>query len=236
MTDLSKQAVVPPHSSYPIRKPDLRREIIEEYEWERSRLGIEYGECFCGCHGKTSVAKRTCASDRKAKGIPLRYLPCHHHASPLRTFETVFLQHADKTPGWGPNGDCWRWTGTVASGYGTFKMAYVTRRAHRISWEIHNGHPLPKGKDALHTCDYALCVNPSHLYPGTNEDNSRDRVSRNRQSRGENQFSAKLTNEQVLEIRRRLANGEVAYALTKVYKVSHPTIMKIKKRIRWKHI
>ena len=66
------------------------------------------------------------------------------------------------------------------SGYGQFgnrALAKSPTTAHRASWEIHNG-PIPDGMMVCHKCDNRKCVNPDHLYLGTNADNMRDRSQR----------------------------------------------------------
>ena len=75
---------------------------------------------------------------------------------------------------------CWLWTGSVhKSGYGQFRYMGKTQPAHRVSYELFVG-PIPEGLDVLHSCDERRCVNPAHLRPGTDLDNSRDKVERGR--------------------------------------------------------
>ncbi len=76
---------------------------------------------------------------------------------------------------------CWEWTGTTDSdGYGVIEVGSKkagTRRvmkAHRLSWELHNG-PIPDGLWVLHNCDDPPCTNPACLYLGTAVENGRDR-------------------------------------------------------------
>jgi hypothetical protein len=95
--------------------------------------------------------------------------------------------------------DCWTWKSAIASGYGRFSLADQSLAAHRFSYTLFHG-PIPDGLHVRHRCDNPLCVNPWHLETGTNYDNVRDRVIRNRSSRGETNGRAKLTEEQVLEI------------------------------------
>ena len=80
---------------------------------------------------------------------------------------------------------CWIWTGPkhggkkAPTGYGqmTRKELKGSVPAHRVSWLLHKG-PIPEGLMVCHTCDNRICVNPDHLYLGTNADNMRDRSQR----------------------------------------------------------
>lgn len=75
-------------------------------------------------------------------------------------------------------GECWNWDGVIsAHGYGDFWAFGRRQRAHRISWEIYYGK-IPEGKLVLHKCDNKRCINPAHLYLGTNSDNMKDHIER----------------------------------------------------------
>lgn len=80
-------------------------------------------------------------------------------------------------------GRCWRWTASTTSfGYGQLNPGWRNAapvRAHRVSWEIHNG-PIPAGLDVLHRCDNPPCSNPDHLFLGTALDNMRDMIAKGR--------------------------------------------------------
>ena len=79
-----------------------------------------------------------------------------------------------------PNTGCWLWTGAVdEDGYGRFFYRGKNRHAHRVSYELHAA-PITDGRFVCHTCDVRLCVNPLHLWLGTNADNIRDGVRKGR--------------------------------------------------------
>ena len=75
--------------------------------------------------------------------------------------------------------DCWNWTGATANGYGVLNFGGQVR-AHRLAYETFVG-PIPDGLLVCHRCDNPRCVNPGHLFVGTNSDNTRDMVSKGRQ-------------------------------------------------------
>ncbi len=79
-----------------------------------------------------------------------------------------------------PEAGCFLYVGCLnGNGYGLVKHDGKTRQAHRVSYELACG-PIPKGKMLCHTCDVRSCVNPKHLYPGTNSDNQKDARRRGR--------------------------------------------------------
>ena len=83
-----------------------------------------------------------------------------------------------------PN-ECWEWTaGCDKDGYGQFSIGYTGTRAHRFSYLINRG-PIAKGMVVCHTCDNPRCVNPSHLWLGTIEDNNRDMKAKGRSAVGQ---------------------------------------------------
>lgn len=79
-----------------------------------------------------------------------------------------------------PNSGCWLWIGALRAGYGNFWYKGKNESAHRVSWLLHNGK-IPDEKCVLHKCDMPSCVNPDHLFIGTQRDNVIDAVSKGRQ-------------------------------------------------------
>lgn len=150
------------------------------------------------------------------------------------TLREVFDTKIDKTD------YCWWWMGSKQSqGYGDFRYEGKRYVAHRLSYELTYG-PFPKELSVLHRCDNPSCVRPEHLFLGTQLDNMRDRMHKGRwkggSPPGEGNGSAKLTDEQVRQIRIRRAAGEGARALGREFGVAHVQIVKIVQRKTWKHI
>lgn len=124
-------------------------------------------------------------------------------------------------------------------GYGMYKADKgIAHKAHRVSYQIHVG-PIPEGQLVRHTCDVRNCVQPSHLVTGTDADNNRDMMKRgrNRQSRGELQGNAKLTDEAVRSIRKEYAHGGISQqVLASRYGVTQTCISRIIRRAGWDHV
>lgn len=76
---------------------------------------------------------------------------------------------------------CWEWIGAIRGkcGYGALKINGKTVSAHRYSYELHKG-PILNGLFVCHSCDNKKCINPDHLFLGTNSDNMKDAYQKNR--------------------------------------------------------
>lgn len=123
---------------------------------------------------------------------------------------------------------CWEWTGAKSVGYGRVRLDGRTQWAHRISYVIAHG-PIPDGLILLHSCDNPSCVNPDHLRPGTNRDNSQDALQKGR-------WHSKLTASQVLAIREQGCGGIAIKVLADLYRVSTPTIRRVITHRIWRHV
>lgn len=137
-------------------------------------------------------------------------------------------------------GPCWLWTGDQHNaGYGRLTNWVDGRRAkplyaHRVSWELAHGE-RPAGFDVLHRCDNPPCVNPDHLFLGTQLDNMRDRDAKGRVRHGDQHVAARLTAEKVRRIRALYATGAVSHRqLGKLFDVSHVTIGDVLEGKTWR--
>lgn len=138
-------------------------------------------------------------------------------------------------------GECWEWQASCDdSGYGTFRHQGKMKKAHRLAWVFCGRGPIPDGLVVMHSCDNPPCCNPAHLSVGTRSDNMRDAVAKGRHAHvrlpGEAHPNAKLTDAQVVEIRRRLAEGESQRALARAFGVSKPAIGRIARGRGWAHL
>lgn len=135
---------------------------------------------------------------------------------------------------------CWFWKGSIDKfGYGIFHVNRRTRKkAHRLSWEIHYG-VIPGGLCVCHTCDRPNCVNPLHLWLGTNLENRRDCERKGRHAKGSGNGRARLRESDVVDIRRRhkrycKVNGTAAIASD--YGMNEKVIHEAIVGKTWKHV
>lgn len=133
-----------------------------------------------------------------------------------------------------PSG-CWEWNSPRPDNRAnTFLYQGTVQIAYRASWKIRNG-AIPDGLCVLHRCDNGLCVNPEHLFLGTHMDNRNDMLSKGRDNvaKGERVTSAKLTANDVADIKASKLNGN---QLSKIYGVHRRTIYDILDGKTWTHI
>lgn len=161
-----------------------------------------------------------------------------------------FDNKIDKTPGHGPEGDCWMWTGARDDqGYGRFKFSpeQTMSGAHRVAYaRSANTWPLPSKNEAgqrfevCHSCDVTSCVNPSHLRLDTRQNNAKDAVRSERYWKGSKVTVSVLTEAAVLYIKRRWAARDLfsirKAQLARDFKVSKNSMGRILAGKQWAHV
>lgn len=142
-----------------------------------------------------------------------------------------FWTHVTKTSG------CWVYSTKNKLGRGLFWRRHLRRSqaAYRVAWEFAHG-AIPDGLFICHKCDNPSCVRPDHLFLGTPLDNMRDKIQKGRDTRGEAVNTAKLTAEQVIQIRARRAAGASTIELAAAFGISRLHVYKIVNRQSWKAV
>ena len=134
-----------------------------------------------------------------------------------------------------PNSGCWIWLGgTNQKNYGHIWSSELKRheRAHRMVYEILNS-PIPVGLHLLHRCDNPYCVNPDHMFVGTNAENMADRDAKGRQASGARNGNARLTEDKARQIL--LAPGTIT-EIARQFGISRTNVRDIKTRRIWKNL
>lgn len=149
-------------------------------------------------------------------------------------------------------GGCWLWMGTCTpGGYGSFgrgRKEDGKEMAHRFSWMIHKG-PIPNGLFVLHKCDTTKCVNPKHLFLGTQADNVRDAKLKGRMASGKRWHAAKratcqgsrhgmskLREKDIPKIRKLHAGGMSMTSIAVKFRVTRKNISNIVNGRNWTHV
>jgi len=168
-----------------------------------------------------------------------------HQKTPERLFWRYVDKHGPVPPHCPELGSCWVWTGKRKAEAHDYGMVHdcnrVQRqiRAHRYSWELHNG-PLDRSLKILHLCDNPPCVNPAHLRPGTQRENVADMDAKGRRvaagSPGERNPRARFTDADVLNIRQAYANGFTQTELMEIFETGQASISNIVNGRIWKHV
>ena len=178
-----------------------------------------------GCNRGGKIVKELCN---------LHYKRFNRHGSPHAikypyaglTLEKIFLSNFECVTESG----CWIWTGTSnPHGYGKITHQKQSIFMHRYSYERFKG-VIPENMNVCHRCDTPCCVNPEHLFLGTQGDNLRDMIKK-----GRNVGSKKLNISQVKEIKK-LLQYQGCTEIAKVYNVSRGAIRGIQNGSNWKDI
>lgn len=157
--------------------------------------------------------------------------------------EKILIRFWRKVEKLGPD-ECWNWKSTRSHyGHGQFSIHYKKFVSSRISFFIANGE-FPNRLFVCHRCDNPSCVNPAHLFLGTQKDNIQDMMAKGRgpakrvgnRVLGDSRVGAILTEAKVREIRSKHASGIAMRALGREYGVNRVTIRYVVKRRTWTHI
>lgn len=171
---------------------------------------------LCGAHWARWKRNGDPMAGRTPDGEPLRFLN-----------EVVLTYTGD---------ECLTWPfGRTTQGYGTIQADGKTRGVHRLVCERRHGPPPASDYDAAHSCGrgHLSCVNPLHLDWKTRAENVADTLIHGTHNRGERGGAAKLTEPDVHEIRRLLADGVVQQRIADRFGVHLMTISDIKTRKSW---
>jgi hypothetical protein len=161
-------------------------------------------------------------------GDPTKVLQKQHHGL---TLEERLELYTKKTDG------CWLWIGyRDPNGYGRLHLKGTPQLAHRLAYAVRYGS-IPDDRQACHKCDNPQCVNPEHIFLGSQADNNHDKIRKGRARQGhalgEEHGIAKLTEAQVREIR---SNGKSDPENGRLFGVSSATVFAIRHRKTWRHI
>lgn len=181
--------------------------------------------CFVEQCNKPTVARGLCTSHYKKR--ELYGVVKYAHTNILARF----WANVNK----GEPDECWEWvTSTHNQKYGRMSVDGRSRKATHVSLFLATG--MWPTLHVLHACDNPPCVNPAHLSEGTHLKNMREAFERDRMPKNDQRNFAKLSNNEVLEIDRKMRAGETTGQVARQFNVSLQTTWRIKNRITWKEL
>ena len=186
-----------------------------------SKAGKARWECKCSCGSKSVVVGSSLINGT------IKNCGCRHGLKLAELLKSRIIKNKN---------DCWIWQGFIKNdGYGTIKHESNQWLAHRLSYTIFKGE-IPEDMCVCHKCDTPSCINPDHLFLGTNADNSNDMRNKDRQAKGNSIGVSKLTEDNVIEIKKRIQNNEDCASIGRAFNVHRNSILSIKHNKTWKHI
>lgn len=183
---------------------------------------IHYGHLDDSMRVSQTCGNRDCVNPEH---LYLSEIMGHHTHNPAYLHSMV-----DKSTDTG----CWEWTGRLNNnGYGIISVGKGAVLMHRASWEVFCGD-IPDHLYVLHKCDNRKCINPNHLFLGSLLDNNRDARQKMRTFTDGRHFNARLTVDEVLEIKNMPSVS--SDDLASLYSVSRATINAIRSGRNWSHV
>lgn len=132
-----------------------------------------------------------------------------------------------------PNSGCLLWLITVdKDGYGQSTIKRRVGKAHRRAWIAKHG-PIPPGKHVLHRCDVRSCINPAHLFLGTQKTNMADMTTKGRRAAGRSHGNAKLDENAIRAIRAAVGSCR---SIGATFGIGAMTVSRIRRREAWQHV
>jgi len=207
------------------------RLTVTEFAGKKGKQKRPHWNCACDC------GNVTCVSQSDLRNNHTKSCGCYdldrkktHKPISERFWPKVNIPE-DKTK-------CWEWNaGLDSMGYGAMSMPgkKYFERSHRISWTLKNGD-IPKELCVLHRCDNPKCVNPDHLFLGTNSDNVSDKVKKKRHAFGARQGIAKQTEASAKNIIALYHAGMDRHILSRIFGTRPANIRNIVSGERWSHL
>jgi len=117
-------------------------------------------------------------------------------------------------------------------GYTQYDWDHKHNHMSRFIWEQMHGE-IPSKMQVCHKCDNPKCINPEHFFLGTTQENTKDKVKKDRQNKGESHGMSKLWNNAIIEILK--STGSYSQIAQK-YNVSPQAIFAVKTRKTWRHV
>ena len=132
---------------------------------------------------------------------------------------------------------CHLWTaGKTAAGYGQFRYGGRALYSHRVAYTLTHGE-IPAGAVVCHSCDTPACVNPAHLFLGTEQDNKDDMVRKDRVQHGMRHWNRRLAPPDVEAIRAEYSRGGISQsALARRYGVDPSVVSRIMTGDAWRRV
>ena len=194
------------------------------------------GICECGCGQPTKISPRNQSQRGYVRGQPRRFVHGHGRSKPGFENKVELARRFDQFVDIRADDACWPWLGASdPCGYGQMCVNGRIERAHRLAWLLSNGE-IEENLRVLHRCDNPPCVNPAHLFLGTQLENVRDCITKKRNNYGERCGSAKLSEPDVRAIRELVSSGHRQSDLAKRFGVSHQQISRVSLGRAWKHL